>query len=164
MAEVEAAAARRDPDLARRAVAVDDDLRAVIELELEHPARLALEVDFSRVQRALERVERGIRGGGEFGLVHGVTSGFYAFPCGPRDAGAARGLRAKGSALPARQPTPRRQAGQAQALRAGAVPARAERGRRAEVGALAFTYRNGVLSAEQVALDEIARRFGTPCF
>ena len=29
---------------------------------------------------------------------------------------------------------------------------------------MAFTYRNGVLGAEQVALDEIARRFGTPCF
>jgi diaminopimelate decarboxylase len=29
---------------------------------------------------------------------------------------------------------------------------------------LAFTYRNGVLCADEVALDEIARRFGTPCF
>jgi len=29
---------------------------------------------------------------------------------------------------------------------------------------LAFTYRSGVLSADEVALDEIARRFGTPCF
>ena len=29
---------------------------------------------------------------------------------------------------------------------------------------MAFTYRNGVLNAEQVALDEVARRFGTPCF
>ncbi|HWM45139.1 MAG TPA: diaminopimelate decarboxylase [Burkholderiales bacterium] len=29
---------------------------------------------------------------------------------------------------------------------------------------MAFTYRSGVLSADEVALDEIARRFGTPCF
>ena len=29
---------------------------------------------------------------------------------------------------------------------------------------MAFTYRNGVLSAEQVSLDDIARRFGTPCY
>ena len=28
----------------------------------------------------------------------------------------------------------------------------------------AFSYRNGVLHAESVALPEIARRFGTPCF
>ena len=27
-----------------------------------------------------------------------------------------------------------------------------------------FTYRNGALCAEQVPLDEIARRFGTPCY
>jgi diaminopimelate decarboxylase len=29
---------------------------------------------------------------------------------------------------------------------------------------LPFTYRNGVLCADDVALDEIARRFGTPCY
>jgi diaminopimelate decarboxylase len=29
---------------------------------------------------------------------------------------------------------------------------------------MAFTYRNGVLCAEQVPLDDIARRFGTPCY
>jgi diaminopimelate decarboxylase len=29
---------------------------------------------------------------------------------------------------------------------------------------LPFTYRSGVLCAEEVRLDEIARRFGTPCF
>ena len=29
---------------------------------------------------------------------------------------------------------------------------------------MAFTYRRGVLCADEVALDEIARRFGTPCF
>jgi diaminopimelate decarboxylase len=29
---------------------------------------------------------------------------------------------------------------------------------------VAFAYRNGVLSAEQVPLDDIARRFGTPCY
>ena len=29
---------------------------------------------------------------------------------------------------------------------------------------MAFTYRSGVLCADEVALDEIARRFGTPCF
>jgi diaminopimelate decarboxylase len=29
---------------------------------------------------------------------------------------------------------------------------------------LAFTYRSGVLCADEVALDDIARRFGTPCF
>jgi diaminopimelate decarboxylase len=29
---------------------------------------------------------------------------------------------------------------------------------------LPFTYRNGVLCADEAALDEIARRFGTPCY
>ena len=29
---------------------------------------------------------------------------------------------------------------------------------------MAFTYRNGALCAEQVPLEDIARRFGTPCF
>src|SRR3954471_21205086 len=29
---------------------------------------------------------------------------------------------------------------------------------------MAFDYRNGVLCAEQVSLDDIARRFGTPCY
>jgi len=29
---------------------------------------------------------------------------------------------------------------------------------------VAFTYRNGVLCAEQAPLDELARRFGTPCY
>jgi diaminopimelate decarboxylase len=29
---------------------------------------------------------------------------------------------------------------------------------------LPFTYRNGVLCADEVALDDIARRFGTPCY
>lgn len=29
---------------------------------------------------------------------------------------------------------------------------------------MAFTYRSGVLCADEVALDELARRFGTPCF
>jgi diaminopimelate decarboxylase len=29
---------------------------------------------------------------------------------------------------------------------------------------VAFAYRNGVLCAEQVPLDEVARRFGTPCY
>src|SRR5262245_21469835 len=29
---------------------------------------------------------------------------------------------------------------------------------------MAFTYRNGVLCAEQVPLDDVARRFGTPCY
>ena len=29
---------------------------------------------------------------------------------------------------------------------------------------MAFAYRAGVLCAEQLSLDEIARRFGTPCY
>jgi diaminopimelate decarboxylase len=29
---------------------------------------------------------------------------------------------------------------------------------------VAFSYRNGVLCAEAVPLDDIARRFGTPCY
>ena len=29
---------------------------------------------------------------------------------------------------------------------------------------MAFAYRNGVLCADEVPLDEIARRSGTPCF
>ena len=29
---------------------------------------------------------------------------------------------------------------------------------------MAFPYRNGVLCADEVPLDDIARRFGTPCF
>ena len=29
---------------------------------------------------------------------------------------------------------------------------------------MSFAYRNGVLCAEEVPLDDIARRFGTPCY
>ena len=29
---------------------------------------------------------------------------------------------------------------------------------------MSYSYRNGVLHAEQVSLDEVARRFGTPCY
>jgi diaminopimelate decarboxylase len=29
---------------------------------------------------------------------------------------------------------------------------------------MGFAYRDGMLHAEQVSLDEIARRFGTPCY
>ena len=29
---------------------------------------------------------------------------------------------------------------------------------------MAFDYRNGVLCAEEAPLDDIARRFGTPCY
>ena len=29
---------------------------------------------------------------------------------------------------------------------------------------MAFAYRGGVLCAEEVSLEEIARRFGTPCY
>jgi len=29
---------------------------------------------------------------------------------------------------------------------------------------VSFSYRNGVLHAEEVSLDDIARRFGTPCW
>jgi diaminopimelate decarboxylase len=29
---------------------------------------------------------------------------------------------------------------------------------------MAFAYRNGMLCAEQTPLDELARRFGTPCY
>src|SRR5207247_10692880 len=43
-AEVEAAGARRDPDLARRAVPVDDPLGALRELDLAHAPALHLEV------------------------------------------------------------------------------------------------------------------------
>ena len=59
-AEMEAARARRHPDLARRAVAVDDDLRAVGELDLEHAALLQLEigVDAARLERALDALQR----------------------------------------------------------------------------------------------------------
>ena len=29
---------------------------------------------------------------------------------------------------------------------------------------MAFSYRNGALCAEQVPLEDVARRFGTPCY
>src|SRR5256885_10340849 len=29
---------------------------------------------------------------------------------------------------------------------------------------MAFAYRNGVLCADELSLDDIARRFGTPCY
>src|SRR6185503_10013152 len=80
--KVEAARARRHPDLARRAVAVHDDLRAVAELELEHGAFLELDVrvDAAFVQRALDGAQRLRRQGFELPLIHGLTCGFYALP------------------------------------------------------------------------------------
>src|SRR6185503_17787562 len=80
-AEVKSAGARRDPDLARRAVAVDDDLRGVIELDLQHAAFLQLEIDVdaARLERGLDALQRLRREALEFGVVeHGVTCGFYA--------------------------------------------------------------------------------------
>src|SRR5882672_2859457 len=72
-----------------------------------------------------------------------------------------RRLRPAGPALSARQAAPRRQAREARPLQAGAVPA-AARGRKPVI--VSFAYRNGALCAEQVPLEEIARRFGTPCY
>src|SRR5258706_3867538 len=95
-----------------------------------------------------------------------LTSGFYAFPSDWHHAGATRGrLRPAGAIVPARQSAARREAGEAGARQACAVPARRARRHRAQVGTLvSFDYRQGALCAEQVPLDEIARRFGTPCY
>src|SRR5205085_882289 len=71
-------------------------------------------------------------------------------------------VRAAGPALPARQPAGGREAREARHLQAG--PLSAVRDGRKEVAAMAFDYRNGVLCAEEAPLDDIARRFGTPCY
>jgi hypothetical protein len=72
---VKAARARRDPDLARRAMSVDDDLRAVVELDFQDAARLELEVglDAACLEGALDFLQRRACQRFEFGLVHGVT-------------------------------------------------------------------------------------------
>jgi hypothetical protein len=56
MTEMEAARARRHPDLARRRMAIDDDLAAVAELQLQHAAGLQLVVDVgpAGIQRLLD--------------------------------------------------------------------------------------------------------------
>src|SRR5688572_31825247 len=162
---MEAAGPRRHPDLARRAMPVDDHLRAVGELDLEHAAVLALDVgvDAARLHGGLEPRQGALRERFEVGLVHGVlTSRFYAFlPSRRRDPGAPRRVRAEGPAVPARQPPAGRKAPQAQASRAGALPGARGRSRKQ---VMSFDYRDGVLCAEQAPLDELARRFGTPCY
>jgi len=56
-------------------VPVDDDLRAIVELDLQDAARLPLEIDVIgvRFQRAFEALQRGARQRLEIVLVHGVT-------------------------------------------------------------------------------------------
>src|SRR5687767_4170052 len=71
-AEVEAPGAARHPDLLRGGVAVDDQLRAAVELDLEHA--LALEagvaVDAGIVERLRHARERRFGEPVEFALVH----------------------------------------------------------------------------------------------
>ena len=73
---MEAARARRDPDLARGHMAVDDHLRAVGVLDLDHTAGLQLHVgvDAAFFQRRFDPLERLLGERGEFGL-------FHALPC-----------------------------------------------------------------------------------
>src|SRR5258706_8354439 len=73
----------------------------------------------------------------------------------------AHGRRPEGSAEPARKPAAGREAREASGLQAGALP-RTARGRRKVV--VAFAYRGGRLHAEDVPLEEVAERFGTPCY
>jgi hypothetical protein len=72
MPEVEAPGFRGDPDLARRAVPVDDHFRAVLELDLEQARSLGLHVGIrrARLERALQRGQRRTRQVLEFALCH----------------------------------------------------------------------------------------------
>ena len=74
-----------------------------------------------------------------------------------------RRLRPEGPALPARQAAAGRASRRSPAA-TSRCRTRASARRRKSVVAVAFAYRNGVLCAEEVPLDDIARRFGTPCY
>src|SRR3990172_13280716 len=71
-AEVVSARFGRDPNLPRRAVAVDDDLAAVLELELEHAFALERGIAFdpARFQCADDRCQRALGARVELGFVH----------------------------------------------------------------------------------------------
>src|SRR5512145_1718892 len=71
-------------------------------------------------------------------------------------------MRTEGTAVPARQPAAGREAGEAAGAQAGSLSRR--RRSRDELKRMSYSYRNGVLHAEEVALDELARRFGTPSY
>ena len=72
---MEAAGAGGDPDLPRRGMAVDDDLRAVGEFDLEDAAFLQLEIriQLGGFQSLLDGGQRLRRTGFEFAFVHGVA-------------------------------------------------------------------------------------------
>jgi hypothetical protein len=70
---VKPARAGGNPDLARRGVPVDDDLRGVVELDLEDAGGLLLEIDVDTLERLLEGFERGRRLRFKIGFVHGVA-------------------------------------------------------------------------------------------
>jgi hypothetical protein len=76
--EVVAARLGRQPDFARRAVAIDDDLRTVFELDLDHAAGLGFEIEIGdaafarRLQRRLDARQLRIGRHHEFPFIHRV--------------------------------------------------------------------------------------------
>jgi len=62
-----------NPDLAGCAVPIDDHLRAIRELNLEHAAfsQLEIQIEIARFKRPLDVAQRGVGKGVEFGVVHG---------------------------------------------------------------------------------------------
>jgi predicted small lipoprotein YifL len=72
----------RQPDFARRGVAIDDDLRAVLELDLDDATGLGLEVEIGhaavarRLKRRLDARQLGICCLQEFLLIHRVLPSF----------------------------------------------------------------------------------------
>ena len=71
-AEVETARLRRNPDLPRGGVTVDDHLAAIVELELEDAARLGFDIDVrpTRLECGLDAGELGFGKGVECRLFH----------------------------------------------------------------------------------------------
>ena len=156
-AEVVAARARRHPDFAGGKVPVDDDLRAIIETHFDDAAGLDVDVEVvgARFERGLDGRQLGVGQCGELLLIHGVIASrsvqrsrskrhpLHAHYRGIRVLAAACRLRHQRSADPARADQPIRLREHAISLiRSGADGARIE----------------GVL------LDDIATRFGTPCY
>jgi len=70
--EVEAARARGDPDFARDAVAVDDDLAAIVELDLDDAIGRRLKIQFGVFQRLFDVGQRRAGGLIEFNFSHDV--------------------------------------------------------------------------------------------
>ena len=75
--EMETARACRDPDFARHAVTVDDDLAAVRKLDLEDAVGRRLEIEIGGLDTALDAPQRNVDRLVKFCFVHSLS------PCMP---------------------------------------------------------------------------------